>query len=445
MNTKYIPYAIIALLLVIISTLVGYLFSPHMQLMLSAPHTEEVAINIDSNNPFPGYNQMMDDHCKTMPQMRGCEPYVKYWETQGSTDISEIKETSDISFLETDVSTLVRAKKVEVVELKDGDTYTMEVTQIAKEIGNDTLAMLAYNGSIPGPVLKAPAGSKVTLRFINSVDGLETTLHSHGLRGDYTMDGVPIDMMGTQKIMQTGESFDYELVFPDTGIFWYHPHVREDMQQELGLAGNFLVTPRNADFYNPVNAEQTLILDDILIENGKIAPISAEFANYILMGRFGNTMLVNGETNFEMRAKTGEVKRLYLTNVSNTRVYDFQIPGVQMKLVGGDIGKYERETFIDSVIIAPAERYIVEVYFPKAGKYELKNITPESEYTLGDIVVSDEQIETSYEKEFQNLRVNQDVISDIDIFREYFSKAPDTSITLDMDMGGMDMMGMMMQ
>jgi len=53
-----------------------------------------------------------------------------------------------------------------------------------------------------------------------------------------------------------------------------------------------------------------------------------------------------------------------------------------MKLVGGDIGKYEKETFVDSVIIAPAERYIVEVYFPESGEFELKNITPESEYTL---------------------------------------------------------------
>lgn len=105
--------------------------------------------------------------------------------------------------MNTDPSILPRAKKVEVVELKDGDTYTMEVTQVAKEIGNDTIAMLAYNGSIPGPVLKAPAGSKITLHFVNKVDGLETTLHSHGLRGNYTMDGVPVDMMGTQEVMKT--------------------------------------------------------------------------------------------------------------------------------------------------------------------------------------------------------------------------------------------------
>lgn len=103
--------------------------------------------------------------------------------------------------------------------------------------------------------------------------------------------------------MKYGDSFDYKLEFPDTGVFWYHPHVREDMQQELGLYGNFIVSPNKKDFYNLVNNEETLVLDDILIENGKIAPISSEFANYVIMGRFGNTMLINGDTNFVLNAK----------------------------------------------------------------------------------------------------------------------------------------------
>jgi hypothetical protein len=33
-----------------------------------------------------------------------------------------------------------------------------------------------------------------------------------------------------------------------------------------------------------------------------------------------------------------------------------------MKLVGGDIGKYEREEIIENLVIAPAERYIIDVY-----------------------------------------------------------------------------------
>gem|GEM_PF-5378969 len=44
------------------------------------------------------------------------------------------KIQDDISFMNIDLDTLPDATKIEVVELKDGDTYTMEVTQVAKDI-----------------------------------------------------------------------------------------------------------------------------------------------------------------------------------------------------------------------------------------------------------------------------------------------------------------------
>ena len=49
-------------------------------------------------------------------------------------------------------------------------------------------------------------------------------------------DGVP-DV--TQKAVLPGESFTYTLTFPDAGVYWYHPHMRDDYAIELGLYGNF--------------------------------------------------------------------------------------------------------------------------------------------------------------------------------------------------------------
>ena len=71
------------------------------------------------------------------------------------------------------------------------------------------------------------------------------------------------------------------------------------------------------------------------------------------MGRFGNVMLVGGETNLSLSAQRGEVVRFYLTNTANTRVFNIQLPGARMKLVGGDSGRYEREELVESVILAP--------------------------------------------------------------------------------------------
>jgi len=60
------------------------------------------------------------------------------------------------------------------------------------------------------------------------------------------------------------------------------------------------------------------------------------------MGRYGNVMLVNGQTEYTMEARRGEVVRLYLTNTANVRPFNVRIPGARMKVVGGDGGRIER-------------------------------------------------------------------------------------------------------
>ena len=92
-------------------------------------------------------------------------------------------------------------------------------------------------------------------------------------------------------------------------------------------------------------------------------------------------MLINGDDNYNLEVTTGEVVRFYITNVANTRVFNFSIPNAQIKLIGGDLGSYEKEEFVDSVVISSAERYTIEVLFDKAGEYEFKRITPENDYT----------------------------------------------------------------
>ena len=52
------------------------------------------------------------------------------------------------------------------------------------------------------------------------------------------MDGVP---ELTQPPVQPGERFVYEYVPPDAGTFWYHPHLRSDVQLARGLYGALIV------------------------------------------------------------------------------------------------------------------------------------------------------------------------------------------------------------
>lgn len=332
------------------------------------------------------------------------------------------------------------AKEMEVVTLKDGDTYDITVTKVLKEIWNAKLPMLAYNGSIPGPVIKVEKWATVTVKFTNNVEDLETTMHSHGLRLENKFDGVPESMGWKQKPVWYGEVFEYTLTFPDEGIYWYHPHIREDLQQELGLYGNFLVEPTTEDYWNKVNGEETLILDDILLDGDKLESLSNQFANYVIMGRFWNTMMINSDTNYKLQVNQWDVKRFYLTNVANTRPFNFQIPWAKIKLVWWDLWKYERESFIDSLIIGPAERYIIEVYFPENWEYKIINKTPEKEYLLWTVNVS-RSVSNEYVYEFMNLRTNEDTIKDIDSFRKYFWKEIDKELIMTIEMPH-DMMNM---
>src|SRR3972149_245949 len=304
-------------------------------------------------------------------------------------------------------------KSQEIVSLKNDDVYNLTASVVKKSINGQEMKMLAYNGSIPGPLIKVPQGAQITLKFTNNTD-VDSTIHSHGVRVDNKFDGVP-DI--TQDPVKPGQSFTYTLKFPDVGVYWYHPHIREDYAQELGLYGNFLVTPNTADYWAEVDREETLFLDDILIENGTIVKFNQENVDHTLMGRFGNTMLLNGNDNYKLSVKQGERVRFYITNAANTRTFDFAIPNTRMKLVGSDNGKYEREEWIDSVTIGPSERQIVEIWFDKDGEYKIVNQTPDKTYTMGTIAVQQNPVTTSF---LLVPRVNQDYIDSLASLRPQF-------------------------
>ncbi len=324
-----------------------------------------------------------------------------------------------------------QAASSSIIDLKDGQSIDLAITPVKKMIAGRTVKMLSYNGSLPGPTIRVPEGSEITVNLKNDGD-IATTLHAHGVRMDNPFDGVP---GVTQKEIGIGESFSYKLKFSDPGVFWYHPHVRTDYALESGLYANIIVTPKDTAYWAPVNREIPLMLDDIALDDKGMLPFDAKVADHTLMGRFGNVMLVNGETDYKLQAKQGEVARLYLTNAANTRLFNFVLPGAKMKLVGADVGKYEKETFVDQIMIAPGERRVVDVFFEKSGEYAMKHQTPDKEYALGKVSVSSELANPSYSNEFSVVRTNTAVVSELEgLMNTYLSKTPDKSLNLSLDM-----------
>jgi FtsP/CotA-like multicopper oxidase with cupredoxin domain len=133
-----------------------------------------------------------------------------------------------------------------------------------------------------------------------------------------------------------------------------------------------------------------------------------------------------------------------------------------LKVVATDVGKFEREEFVESVVIAPAERYVVDVLFEEPGAYRLVNhvqginhrqgVFREEVGELGTIEVgavatrgavapaagagsaaAPQPPPTDHRSAFRELRTNTDVIVDIDRVRDEFDRAVDHEIVLTLE------------
>jgi FtsP/CotA-like multicopper oxidase with cupredoxin domain len=332
-----------------------------------------------------------------------------------------MNETTSSEHFSTETEGLEEATSPEVIRLRDGDTHEITIKPVRKRLGDAEVRMLGYNGSIPGPTLHVDQGSEVTIEATNHVDA---TLHWHGLRLENRFDGVPEE---TQAPIPYGGTFTYRLQFPDAGFYWYHPHIREDFAQEMGLYAGIIVEPSDPDYWPPVDRQLAITLDDVLVEDGQMAPFVRSGPTFTAMGRFGNVMLINGETEYQADATVGEVVRLHLVDTANTRIFNFGVSGAQMKLVGGDSGRVEREEFIDEILLSPSERAIVDVLFDRPGEVRLENRTPDRTYDLGHFTVSGETTSEAAGA-FNELRIDPELSAERERIQADLGGEPDKTL-----------------
>jgi FtsP/CotA-like multicopper oxidase with cupredoxin domain len=340
----------------------------------------------------------------------------------GSESEQKMSETTDERF-STETEGLEEATRPEVIRLRDGETHEITIKPVRKRINETEVRMLGYNGSIPGPTLHVDQGSEITIEATNLGD-VDATLHWHGLRLENRFDGVPEE---TQAPIPHGGTFTYRLKFPDPGFYWYHPHIREDFAQEMGLYAGIIVEPSEPDYWPPVDRQLAITLDDVLIEDGQMAPFHRSGPTFTAMGRFGNVMLTNGETEYRAEAAVGEVLRLHLVNTANTRIFNFGLSGTRMKLVGGDSGRVEREEFIDEILLSPSERAIVDVLFDHPGEVTLENRTPDRTYDLGHFTVSGEAAGEAAAA-FDELRTDPELSAERERIQADLEREPDKTL-----------------
>jgi len=127
----------------------------------------------------------------------------------------------------------------------------------------------AYNGQVPGPVIRATEGENVRINFLNELPE-PTVIHFHGPKLPNRMDGV---VGVTQKVVQPGQSFSYEFVAQPSGTFMYHTHHNSAEREGKGLFGTFIVDPKEPKVQYDREVIQVLgEMEGYFLINGKAFP-----------------------------------------------------------------------------------------------------------------------------------------------------------------------------
>jgi FtsP/CotA-like multicopper oxidase with cupredoxin domain len=241
------------------------------------------------------------------------------------------------------------------------------ITNIELVPGTQT-PVWTYNGSLPGPLIRAQVGDRLIVHFTNSLPEA-TSIHWHGLRVPNDMDGVP----GlTQDPIVAGGEFLYDFVVRDAGTYWYHPHINSAAQVGWGLYGAIVV----ADPADPqaFGDELVLVLSDMsLDEDGQFLPADhgGEFGD--LFGREGQVLLVNGKVRPRLKVRAGKQQRWRIINAARARYFSIQLRGHTLIKLGGDNGLAERSLATNRVVVVPGERADL-VFTPSDAPGTLKTL-----------------------------------------------------------------------
>jgi FtsP/CotA-like multicopper oxidase with cupredoxin domain len=232
-----------------------------------------------------------------------------------------------------------------------------------------TVHAWTYDGGIPGPLIRAHVGDRVIVHFTNDLPQ-PTTIHWHGVRVPIEVDGVP-DI--SQPEMKHGDTFTYDFVVRDAGLYWYHPHVMSAAQVGFGLYGALLVEDP-ADTVG-VADQLTLVLSDIGFDaKGVLDSPDTGGPAGMVFGREGAYLLANGKVMPTLLARAGAPQRWRIVNTAKSRFFLLDLEGQPFYVIGSDGGLQESPETTEMLLVTPGERadVIVTPTGPKSGTLVLR-------------------------------------------------------------------------
>ncbi len=201
----------------------------------------------------------------------------------------------------------------------------------------------AYNGQVPGPTIRVTEGDRVRVILRNELPE-STSIHFHGLTTPNEMDGVPFI---TQPPVKPGQGFTYEFVAKPSGTHMYHSH-NGASQIDKGLLGAFIVVPK---------AGETKVASDVVM--------------VINDGPLGYTL--NGKSFPATRPivmKMGQRLRIRYMNEGQI-IHPMHLHGLVQQVIAKDGRRLVQPYLVDTLNVAPGERYDVLVTASELGVWAL--------------------------------------------------------------------------
>ncbi len=276
-----------------------------------------------------------------------------------------------------------RASASDVVE------YTLTAAPLTlSPAPNVSFAALAYNGSIPGPVLRASRGQRVRIRYVSAVEP-PTSVHWHGMILPNAMDGVAGI---TQLAVRQGGEFLYEFAPDPPGTRWYHDHAFA-LTMIRGLFGMFVIEDPNDE---RADKEFALVFHDVpdwstveaaargVSNAGMDDPEgSREMTEMMHGGKMNDEVTyiarcINGASyprTHKLAVKVGDRVRLRVLNANPTQTRYVRMAGHDLTVTHADGNRLAAPVTVEALRIGTGERYdaVFEVRTP--GAFLLQGLT----------------------------------------------------------------------